>query len=78
MGGYHAKAIAFKEKTSDDTPVESCVTVCVWHDGAFPFTEDDRDFDGNARSPAVIHICDFSDWTETMNKLSEFQYGAES
>lgn len=71
MGGYHAKAIASKEKTSDD----SCVTVCIWHDGEFPFTESDRDWEGKSESPAVIHICDFSDWIDTMTKLSQFQYG---
>lgn len=44
MGGYWGKAVAV---ISND-----CVDVYVWHDGEFPFGEDD------SREPALIHHCD--------------------
>lgn len=74
MGGYSAKAVAQVNTEEEDS---SCVIVFVWHDGEFPFTEDDRvDGNGKAKSPAKLHICDFGDWLQTMELLSQFQGSA--
>jgi hypothetical protein len=43
MGGYVAKAIVI--------PGDTCADVYVWHDGSFPFTDDDP------RGPAHLHHC---------------------
>jgi hypothetical protein len=52
MGGYVSKAVAV-DRADGDGP-----DVYVWHDGEFPFTEGDRDWDGKPRSPAFLHLCD--------------------
>lgn len=72
MGGYCAKALV---KIDNSGYLEPCATVYVWHRGDFPFTESDRDFDDKPLSPAVLHICDFGDWSATMSMLAEFQSG---
>ena len=55
MGGYTSKAVAVDpgcDEEFDD------MDVYVWHDGEFPFTEGDRDWEGKPRSPALLHLCD--------------------
>jgi hypothetical protein len=45
MGGYVGKAVAVICKDSDEG---SCFDVFVWHDGEFPFSEE---------NPAELHHC---------------------
>lgn len=71
MGGYSAKALA-RISTEED---EGCVMVWVWHDGEFPFTESEREFENKPKSPAVLHICDFEDWLQAIERLAKFQSG---
>jgi hypothetical protein len=44
MGGYVGKAVVVLDN--------DCVNVYVWHDGHFPFGDEDD------RSPAELHHCD--------------------
>lgn len=49
MGGYSSKAIIVPQDQRDEDG-EACFTAYVWHDGEFPFSDDDR-------SPRVLHHC---------------------
>ncbi len=54
MGGYVGKAIIILDKKWTDGGhyrVGGCFEAYVWHDGEFPFSEDDG-------QPAHIHHCD--------------------
>ncbi len=55
MGGYHAKAVVIPG---------GCAEVFVWHDGQFPFTDDNPRPDQPARSPARLHHSDGSQFVE--------------
>lgn len=46
MGGYVAKAIAIFDKDSNE---DGCVDVLIWHNGEFPF--------GNDEQPRRLHHC---------------------
>lgn len=62
MGGYSGKAAVQITKNNPD----DCFTAWVWHDGEFPFTEDDE------RQPSQIHHCDadqFISFGETIKSL---------
>jgi len=83
MGGYCGKAVAVCEKGwSGIGPVRfgGCIEIYVWHDGEFPFSEDDDD----GRSPAHIHICDpeqfvrFGKTLDRLNRRNEEQINADS
>ncbi len=50
MGGYVGKAVIVLIP-ADQYAVDNCFDVYVWHDGAFPFTED------GSGSPAHLHHC---------------------
>ena len=54
MGGYSGKCIAIfnKEWTLYDSGATTggCIELYVWHDGEFPFTDEDG-------APSHIHIC---------------------
>jgi hypothetical protein len=65
MGGYAAKAVAVVDQGM-------CINVYVWHNGEFPFTDDDTD----PRPPRVLHHCDgdgFVRFGEFLNGLTNFQ-----
>lgn len=49
MGGYVGKCVIIL--MDDSAP--GCFEACVWHDGEFPFSEDDD----RGRKPAWIHHC---------------------
>jgi hypothetical protein len=67
MGGYVAKAIV----TTDDT---GCIEVYVWHDGAFPFSDDSPIWPGEQpRSPARLHHCSGDDFIRFGQLLVEFE-----
>lgn len=61
MGGYVSKAVAVM-----DVGGGGCIDVCVWHDGEFPFKE-------NESSPVCMHHCspeEFIEFGETLAKLN--------
>lgn len=67
MGGYIGKAVALMDKRwedYEDSSAGGCVDVYVWHDGDFPFNEDDG-------SPAYVHHCDPEQFVEFGEKLTE-------
>lgn len=52
MGGYAGKCVVvFSKKSDDDHP--PCFTALVWHDGEFPFSDDDM----QGQNPRRIHHC---------------------
>ena len=72
MGGYVAKCVVLMDKSWHSTGGlhngdvigavnGGCIDMYVWHNGEFPFSEEDGD-------PAVVHYCDpeqgISFWTE--------------
>lgn len=66
MGGFGAKAVA-------EVDQDRCLNVHVWHDGQFPFTDDDEI---NPRSPLMLHHCDGNEFVrfgEFLNGLTNFQ-----
>ena len=75
MGGYSGKAVAIMDKRWRETKdgqasVGGCIEVLVWHDGQFPFSNDD-DLD-----PKVVqlHHCgakQFVEFGETLHRLNE-------
>jgi hypothetical protein len=67
MGGYAGKAVAVDLGDAD-------LDVYVWHDGEFPFSDDDARFLGDEekpKTPVKVHHCDvgqfrlFADQVET-------------
>ena len=70
MGGYVGKAVAVMDKTwrcNERSASGGCIDVYVWHDGDFPFCENDGD-------PCCIHHCDpeqFVDFGKTLTKLNK-------
>lgn len=48
MGGYVGKAVVRRCLTNGD--MDACYDVFVWHDGEFPFTEQDG-------PPKLVHHC---------------------
>lgn len=65
MGGYCGKGVAVFDKEWK-VGKGGCIDVYVWHDGAFPFSEEDG-------LPHVIHHCDpnqFIEFGETLAKLN--------
>jgi len=61
MGGYHGRALAVSPPEEN-----SCLEVYVWHDGEFPFSDDER-------SPVGLHICDPEQWIQLGTQLAEFR-----
>lgn len=61
MGGYGGKAVAVMGKSP-----ESCVDVFVWHDGSFPFRDDQR-------SPVKLHHCNPAQFIEFGEELRNLQ-----
>lgn len=57
MGGYSGRAVI----TAGD-----CPEVWVWHDGAFPFSDDGKP--GRTGTPARLHLCDSDQWIELFEK----------
>lgn len=78
MGGYVARALMKAEPLDEDHEPGGCVTVWVWHDGTFPFTEAERQADGSAASPAELHLCDIEQWLGVWKELVEFQSAEEA
>jgi hypothetical protein len=68
MGGYVGKAVAvFDRRWFDHTSGSAnggCIEVYVWHDGEFPFSEQDG-------SPALLHHCDPEQFIRFGQKLAE-------
>lgn len=63
MGGYAGKAVAVIYETESD----GCMNeVYVWHDGDFPFSDDQE-------QPRRIHYCDASQFVDFGNKLIGFE-----
>lgn len=52
MGGYVGKAVAEISKPG------GCIDVYIWHDGEFPFDDDDKE------NPRFIHHCEASQFIE--------------
>lgn len=51
MGGYVGKAVARQ--------VGECFDLYVWHDGEFPFSDDDVDgWTEQPKCPVLLHHCD--------------------
>jgi hypothetical protein len=55
MGGYVGRSVVILDKSwsedSNGSRMGGCFEAVVWHDGEFPFSEDDNE------SPARIHHC---------------------
>jgi len=76
MGGYVGKAIAILDKEwieySGGSAIGGCIDVYVWHDGEFPFSEQDG-------PPAKIHHCDpaqfirFGQFLQEMNNRNKIE-----
>lgn len=69
MGGYVGKAVAILDKNWQEfdsgARMGGCVNVYVWHDGEFPFGEDEQ--------PRELHHCDpmqFVHFGETLERLN--------
>src|SRR3990172_2007725 len=63
MGGYVGKAVALVRPYMGGA---GCIDVLVWHDGMFPFGDEDR-------PPVSLHHCDpaqFIEFGETLSKLN--------
>ncbi len=71
MGGYSAKAIAIMNKKwtkyQNGSALGGCLELLVWHDGNFPFHNED----GEEESPTILHHCDPEQFIEFGKKLSE-------
>lgn len=73
MGGYTGRAVAVMDKEWFESPNGSrtggCIDVHVWHDGEFPFPEEDG-------PPRVVHHCDpeqFVEFGRVLGELNEAQ-----
>jgi hypothetical protein len=68
MGGYVGKAIAVMDKEwveyKGGSRKGGCIDVFVWHNGEFPFGEEDD-------NPREIHLCDPEQFIVFGEKLSE-------
>lgn len=67
MGGYVGKAVALFDKEWEDrgtSAVGGCIDVLVWHDGEFPFGDDEDE-------PRRIHHCDPEQFVVFGQKLAE-------
>jgi hypothetical protein len=58
MGGYVGKAVAM--------PIGVCLDLYIWHDGEFPFDDDD-----GYRGPTIIHHCDAKQFVRFGQELME-------
>lgn len=70
MGGYVGVAVVLDPSGSDD----DCFDVLVWHDGDFPFSEDDR-------PPRELHHCladQFIQFGQFLNRLAESRLTQDS
>lgn len=72
MGGYSGKAVAVFGKgwqeRNDGAAMGGCIEVYVWHDGAFPFSEEP------GINPAHLHHCSpdqFIDFGKKLEKINE-------
>jgi hypothetical protein len=56
MGGYGSRCLVetYGDTMLRDNDPDGCFDVWVWHDGAWPFTDDDDD---RGRKPAHLHHC---------------------
>lgn len=69
MGGYSGLCVAVQDG--------GCWDVHVWHDGEFPFGDDDTDRWGEPRKPVEMHHCDpgqfvqFGKWLESLETEGE-------
>lgn len=70
MGGYAGRAVAVMDKHWEEQEAGAvtggCIDVYVWHDGEFPFLEDEG-------SPREIHHCSpeqFIEFGETLRELN--------
>jgi len=62
MGGYQGKAVARFNKNEE----EPCIDLFVWHDGEFPFGDEDE-------KPRFLHLCSaaqFVKFGETLMRLT--------
>lgn len=68
MGGYVGRAVAIFDKQYRSGAAQGgCIDVLVWHDGEFPFGENDD-------TPREIHHCDpeqFIEFGKTLSKLNK-------
>ena len=71
MGGYVAMSVAVIDKewthNGAGSSIGGCIEMYVWHDGSFPFNEDDSD----DRQPAHLHHCDAEQFIRFGQKLHE-------
>lgn len=63
MGGYVSKGVIV-------TDGEGCFDAFIWHDGAFPFSDDGYD---NGNSPAFIHHCSAEQFIEFGRQVCKMQ-----
>jgi hypothetical protein len=54
MGGYCSKCIVLLDIANSPGHIGCCFDVWIWHDGAFPFSDDG---DPEGRSPVFLHHC---------------------
>jgi len=72
MGGYASHCLIVLN------PGEDCFEVYVWHDGSFPFGEDNDRWPGEpAPSPAHIHHCNADQFIGFGNLVNRLQGEAD-
>jgi len=64
MGGYVGRAVIVFTKP-EFAPPNACFDVYVWHDGEFPFHEDEE------RNPSRVHHCMAEQFVEFGKTVSE-------
>ncbi len=67
MGGYVGRAVAVRASDPDLSP---CYDVFVWHDGEFPFSENDG---REAGEPRRLHHCDPGQFIDFGEQLIEWE-----
>lgn len=65
MGGYIGKCVAVLDKNNME---ESCVDCYIWHDGEFPFSDDDE----VDRKPIFIHHCSADQFIDFGTEINNF------
>jgi hypothetical protein len=70
MGGYVGKCVVVGE--NDPGEERGCFEAWVWHDGEFPFAEDD-----SPREPARLHHCATAQFAYFAEQVDQFMARAK-
>lgn len=68
MGGYGGKCVVVLDEPQNGAD-HACFEAFVWHNGQFPFEDEDRW--GDATSPAQLHHCDAQQFVKFGNLIQQ-------